>query len=100
MNANSDDNSIKKEKKAVALRYDQERDAAPTLAAKGKNWLAEKIIEIAKDNDIPITKDENLVELLEKTELEEEIPMEVYAVVAEIFAWVYRLNNKQKQSRV
>lgn len=85
-----------KQKKAVALKYGEE-DAVPKVAAKGKGWLAEKIIEIAKQNDLPIRSDADLVEILEKVELNQEIPLEVYAVVAEIFAYIYRVNQQKKQ---
>ena len=83
------------EKKVAALKYDQQNDAAPRLAAKGKGHLAEKILEIAKEHDIPIRKDADLVEVLQKLEIDEEIPLEIFAVVAEIFAYIYK-TNKQK----
>jgi flagellar biosynthesis protein len=86
-----------KQKKAVALKYGEE-DAVPKVSAKGKGWLAEKIIEIAKEHDLPIRTDADLVEILEKVELDQEIPLEVYAVVAEIFAYIYRVNQQKKNS--
>lgn len=82
--------------KAVALKYEKGSDAAPTLAAKGRGELAKKIIALAKEHDIPIQADADLVEILEKVELEQEIPLEVYAVVAEIFAYLYKINDKRK----
>lgn len=97
MVANSNDDTQKKQQKAVALKYDSAHDAAPTLAAKGKGWLAEKIVAIAKEHNIPIHQDADLVAVLEKVELEQEIPLEVYAVVAEIFAYLYRANENAKQ---
>jgi flagellar biosynthesis protein len=81
--------------KAAALTYDREKDAAPRLSAKGRGQVAEKIIEIAKAHNIPIQRDADLVEILEKVELDSEVPLEVYAVVAEIFAYLYKVN-KQK----
>ncbi len=84
-----------KQKKAVALKYSDE-DAVPRVTGKGKDWLAEKIITLAKENDIPIRTDADLVDILEQIELNQEIPLEVYAVVAEIFAYIYKVNKNKK----
>lgn len=83
-------------KKAVSLRYDDGEDRAPAVTAKGEGSLAKKIIELAEENNIPIYQDEDLVELLYTLDLDEEIPPSLYEVVAEIFAFVYRLNEDQK----
>ncbi len=83
-----------REKKAVALRYEPEKDKAPKVVAKGIRKLAEKIIEIAKREGIPIEEDEDLVSLLIRLELFEEIPHELYMAIAEIFAYIYRMNRK------
>jgi flagellar biosynthesis protein len=92
MNENNED-----QKKAVALKYGK-GDAVPKVSAKGKGWLAEKIIEIAKQHNLPIRTDADLVEILEQVELNQEIPLEVYAVVAEIFAYIYRVNQEKKNN--
>ena len=89
MVANFDDET---QKKAVALKYDKSKNEAPHVAAKGKGWLADKIIAIATEHDIPIKSDADLVEILEKVEIDQEIPLEVYTVVAEIFAYLYKTN--------
>lgn len=81
--------------KAAALRYDRDKDVAPRLAAKGKGPLAEKIIALAKEHDIPLKSDADLVSVLETLELEQEIPLEIYAVVAEIFSYIYKASKKQ-----
>ena len=81
-----------KNKKAVALKYDKSKNPAPHVAAKGRGDIAQRIIEVAAEHDIPIHKDIDLVEILEKVELQQEIPMEVYAVVAEVFAYIYKVN--------
>ena len=81
-------------KKAVALHYDAQNDSAPRLTAKGEGLIAEKILEIAKGAGVPIRQDSDLVEVLSHLELNAAIPSETYVVVAEILAWVYRLNNK------
>jgi len=87
----------KKQKKAVALRYTPLKDRAPRIAAKGLGRVAERIIEIAKEHNIPVKDDADLVEVLAKLDIEQEIPADVYVVVAELLAFVYKLNNKKKQ---
>lgn len=81
-----------KTQKAVALQYDQEKDLAPKVTAKGRGEIAGKIIEIAKAHNLPLYEDKNLVQILEAFELEAEIPPELYRAVAEVLAFVYRLN--------
>ena len=79
--------------KAVALKYDKEKDQAPKVIAKGKAEIAEKIIEIAKTHNLPLYEDKHLVEILEALDFETEIPPELYRAVAEVLAFIYRLNN-------
>ena len=83
--------------KAVALNYDDQKDSAPKIVAKGKGEIAKNIIKIAQDNDLPIRKDEDLVELLTKIDIDREIPPEMYKAVAEIFSHIYDLSNKYKE---
>ena len=64
------------------------------MTAKGRGILADRIIEVARENGVPIQSDPDLVEVLAALDLESEIPEEVYAVVAELLAFVYRINNK------
>jgi len=78
--------------KAVALKYDQEKDHAPKVTAKGRGEIAEKILEIAKAHNLPLYEDQNLVQILEALDLETEIPPELYRAVAEVLAFIYRLN--------
>jgi flagellar biosynthesis protein len=86
-------------KKAVALRYKAYQDNAPIVVAKGKALLAEKIIEVAKKNNIPIHEDVDLVALLSKIDIMGEIPPELYKVIAEILSYLYTLNNKIRVTR-
>jgi flagellar biosynthesis protein len=72
------------------------KDSAPKVTAKGKGVTAQKIIEIAELNDIPIKKDEDLLELLSKVELDQEVPAEMYKAVAEVFHYIYKLTNRPK----
>ena len=86
---------MKKTPKAVALKYDQKKDNAPKVIAKGRGEIAEKIIEIAKAHNLPLYEDQNLVQILEALELEAEIPPDLYRAVAEVLAFIYRLNKTQ-----
>lgn len=78
-------------KQAVALSYDETKDRAPKVVAKGTGNVAKEIIEIAKENNIPIQEDPTLVEMLSELEINQTIPEELYEVVAEIFAFIYRV---------
>lgn len=82
--------------KAATLQYDKEKGAAPKLTSRGRGLVAEKILAIAEEHGIPVHQDADLIEILEKTELDTEIPLEVYAIVAEIFAYIYKVNQQKK----
>jgi len=80
---------------AVALKYDKEKSEAPIVIAKGINFLALKIKDIALESKIPIVEDPALARALyESVEVEQEIPSNLYKAIAEIFTFVYNLNNK------
>jgi flagellar biosynthesis protein len=79
-------------KRAVALRYDRGKDAAPLVVAKGTGAIAEKIIALAEEYDIPMYQDPDLVEILAKINLGQSIPPELFQAVAEVLAFVYRMN--------
>jgi flagellar biosynthesis protein len=81
-------------KTAIALEYDADRNAAPKVIASGRGEIADRILQIAQANKIPIREDPILAQALSMVNLEEEIPSELYAVVAEVLAWVYRLRKK------
>jgi len=81
--------------KAAALRYDTEKENAPRLVAKGDGKIAENIIKIAELNDLPIKKDEDLIELLSNVEIDKEVPDALYKAVAEVFSFVYRTTRKK-----
>ncbi len=84
-----------KPKKAVALKYKPGDDHAPRITAKGTGRLAEKIIEMARKHGIPVKDDPDLVEVLSRLDLHDQIPPELYVVVAELLAFVYRLNKEK-----
>ncbi len=81
--------------KAAALRYDTEKENAPRVVAKGDGKTAENIIKIAELHNLPIKKDEDLIELLSKVELDKEVPEELYKAVAEVFSFIYNITNKK-----
>ncbi len=80
---------------AIALKYQQDTQEAPMVIAKGKGIVAENILEKAKENEIPIQQDSTLVGLLSQLNMNETIPEELYKAVAEVFAFVYRLDRNQ-----
>ena len=83
-------------KKAVALRYDPVADAAPRVIGSGQGVIAESILRIAREHNIPIHEDPDLVEILGSLKIGELIPEEIYGAVAEILAFLYRLNKRAK----
>lgn len=83
-----------KRQKAVAMRYDQDYEQAPKITATGKGLTAEAIIQKANENNVPIQEDESLVELLAELNINETIPEELYQAVAEVFAFVYRTDQR------
>ncbi|MGN0132655.1 MAG: EscU/YscU/HrcU family type III secretion system export apparatus switch protein [Lachnospiraceae bacterium] len=85
------DEKRKKPKQAIALEYDPSEDA-PKVIASGTGVLAEKIIEKAKEADVPIHRDDKLADTLSKLEIGDMIPPELYEVVAEILVFVDRMD--------
>lgn len=79
---------------AVALRYDRDADAAPSLVAKGKGEVAELILAFAREHDVPVREDSDLVQLLAVCDVGDRIPADLYAAVAELLAYLYRLNGE------
>jgi flagellar biosynthesis protein len=81
-------------KRAAALRYDKDSahpPGAPKVVAAGAGLIAERIVEIAREQGVPVREDPALAEALARLELEQEIPPELFAAVAEILVWAYRL---------
>lgn len=81
-----------KNKKAAALSYNKNADAAPRVVAAGKGLVAEKILKLAKEQNITVYKDPALVETLVQLDIGWEIPPELYQAVAEILAFIYKLD--------
>ncbi|PKG25185.1 EscU/YscU/HrcU family type III secretion system export apparatus switch protein [Niallia nealsonii] len=91
----------KKEKRqeAVALSYNKHTQDAPIVVAKGGGLIAETIIEKAKENGVPIQEDPSLVELLSKLNIQEKIPEDLYQAVAEVFAFIYKMDQEYEQTK-
>ena len=68
--------------------------AAPKVVAKGQGIIAERIIEIAREHNIPLKRDPALIEVLSKMDIDQEIPPELYRAVAEVLAYVYKMTGK------
>lgn len=85
-------------KTAVALSYEV-GDEAPKILATGKGYVAEKIIETAREENVPIHKDEKLAGTLSKLEIGDYIPKELYGVVAEILVFVDRVESVRKHGK-
>ncbi len=83
--------------RAVALLYNEKDSESPKVVASGKGTVAEKIIETALEAGVHIQEDPDLVELLSKVPVGDEIPVELYQTVAEVLAFVYQVNEKFKQ---
>jgi flagellar biosynthesis protein len=79
---------------AVALGYDPEKDVAPRVLATGKGVVAEQILAIAREQGILIREDPILAAALANVEIDTVIPPELYALVAEVLAYVYRVQGR------
>ncbi|MBN2816422.1 MAG: FlhB-like flagellar biosynthesis protein [Campylobacterales bacterium] len=80
--------------KAVALKYEAQKNAAPKVVAKGEGESAKNIIKLAQEHGVPLKQDEDLVELLSKVELDQEVPSQMYKAVAEVFSFLYKITKK------
>lgn len=80
-------------KTATALGYNPDSDTAPVVLASGRGKIAEQIIDIARSNQIPIHEDPLLASTLSRININDVIPPELYTVVAQVFAYIYRIRN-------
>ncbi len=87
------------EQKAVALKYDAERDVAPRVIAKGRGHVAEHILATAQKNTIPVYQNKTLVNMLMALEIDREIPPELYKAIAEVMAYVYKMDKSKEKSK-
>lgn len=82
-------------KKTVALKYNQNTDQAPRIIASGSGSIAEQIIKKARQENIPIKEDKDVVQVLAELNIGDEIPEELYTVIAEILSFFYDLEDLQ-----
>ncbi len=82
---------------AAALGYNKDADDAPRLLAKGQGHIAEKIIEVAKQNDTAVYKDERLSQQLQNLELGQAIPESLYNVVAEVLVFISKVDARYQK---
>jgi len=80
---------------AVALKYDADKDAVPRVVAKGSGYVAERIIDLARQHGVPIRTDADLAQALAQIDVGRVIPAELYPAVAEVLAYIYRMNNRR-----
>ncbi len=86
---------------AVALKYDVEKDAAPVVLAAGRGVVADEILRIASDNEIPLYENKKLADVLSKLEIDSHVPPELYTLVAEVLFFVYKLDKMaEKREKV
>ncbi len=83
---------------AAALRYDPLKPEPPQVLAVGRGPIAEEIVRVARERGIPLHEDAGLVEALARLDVSEFIPRELYAVVAEVLAYVYRVDKESARS--
>lgn len=86
------------QQKAVALKYEIERDNAPKVIAKGRGHVAEHILETAQKNSVPVYQDKTLVNMLMALEIDREIPPELYKAIAEVMAYVYKMDKARGEA--
>lgn len=84
-------------KQAVAIKYEQPNNQAPLVVAKGSGIVAEQILAAAKQHAVPVYQNKTLTGMLMAVELDREIPAELYQAVAEVLAYVYRLDQGGKR---
>ena len=81
-------------KKAVALRYDENRDVAPVIVASGLGYMAEKIVEMANENGVPVYEDNSLATVLTQLDLGTAIPEELYQAIVDIYTYFLKYTPK------
>lgn len=85
-------------KKAVALRYDENKDAAPVIVASGLGYMAERIVETANQNGVPVYEDNSLATVLTQLELGTPIPEELYQAIVDIYAYFLKYTPHKREA--
>jgi flagellar biosynthesis protein len=89
-----DDGKKESAPEAVALRYNKDREDAPRVVAKGRGFVAQQLLSIARRSAVPVYQNQTVTQLLMAVELDREIPPELYQAVANVLAYVYRLDGR------
>lgn len=89
---------MKDRKAAAALQYRINEDSAPRVVAAGQGIIAQRIIELAREHNVPIYEDTELAAILSRLDIGAEIPPELYQVIAEILSFVYSLDTRWKEN--
>lgn len=87
-------------KKAVALRYDENKDAAPVIVASGLGYMAERIVEMANENGVPVYEDNSLATVLTQLDLGTPIPEELYQAIVDIYAYFLKYTPKHSREEI
>ena len=82
------DENKKNVKRAAAIKYDPDDNNVPVLAAFGEGYLADKILSVARESGVPVVPDASLASLLSKVSIGDDIPPELYEVVAKVLVFV------------
>ena len=90
--------SPKNSKRAVALKYNSSKNAAPVVVASGSGYVASKVVEIAEKNGVPIYKDDSLATMLSQLELGSEIPEELFKTIVDIYVYFLNYNPKIEET--
>lgn len=85
--------TIKLPQEAIALRYDPQQESSPRVLAKGRGPIAERILQSARENNVPLYEDQDLIQLLSVLDINAEIPASLYKALAEVLSHIYRANN-------
>lgn len=85
-----------KPKRVAALSYDAEKGGAPQVVAAGSGHVADRILELARENGVPVREDAALAEALAKLQLQLDVPEDLYAAVAEALVWAYALDARSR----
>lgn len=87
---------VSKRPAAAALAYDPLKSEPPEVLAVGRGVTADEIVRVAKEHGVPLYEDAGLVEALARLDVTDRVPRELYAVVAEVLAYVYRVDAESK----
>ena len=89
----------RKTRRAAALRYDRDESPVPRVVTRGDGLLAERILAIAREHNIPIHQDPALVNVLSQLDLDEQIPPALYLAIAEVLSFLYRTGALEQRAR-